>query len=102
MTNIHDRSPGAYRAKGRHIEAAWIEICTEVLPSGCSFAQYDAMRMMFFTGAAWMYDVILAMGARRRGGKPIREDLDFLNQLRKELGEFAQKAVLEDETAGNA
>ena len=91
MTNIQDL-PARYRAKGHHVETAFIELCIEVLPAGTTLEQYEAMRLMFFSGNLNMYDAIVTMG----------EDLEFMDQIRKELGEFAQTAVLENETEGHA
>ena len=101
MTDLDDFAT-EFRARGLHVEAAWVEICLPSLPRGASREQFMAMRTMFFCGATFMYDVIMKIADASNGEKASREDLKFLNQLRKELGEFAQKAVLEDETAGNA
>ena len=99
MTDLRDLIPGEYRARGRHIEAAWMEICFATMPSPEQFA---ARRLMFFSGAAFMYDVIMKIADARNGEKATREDLKFLNQLCEELGTFAEQALLESETAGNA
>jgi hypothetical protein len=101
MTDLRD-FPAEFRARGLHVEAKWAEICIESMPRDASREQFCIMRAMFFTGAMHVYHLIMNMADERDGGKPTREDLEFLNQLRIELGEFAQKTVLENETAGHA
>jgi hypothetical protein len=101
MTDLRD-FPAQFRARGLHIEARWAEICIESMPRDAGPEQFYVMRAMFFTGAAHVYDLIMKIADERDGKKPTREDLEFLNQLRIELGEFAEKTVLENETAGNA
>jgi hypothetical protein len=101
MTDLDDFA-AEFRARGLHVEAAFAEICLTSMPRGVSREQFTAMRAMFFIGAAFMYDVIMKIADDRNGKRATSEDLEFLNQLRKELGEFAQKTVLENETAGNA
>jgi hypothetical protein len=101
MTDLDDFAT-EFRARGLHVEAAFVEICLASMPRGASREQFTAMRMMFFCGAGYMYDVIMKIADARNGEKASREDLEFLNQLCRELGEFAQKTVLENETAGNA
>ena len=101
MTDFRD-FPAEFRERGLHIEAKWAELCIESMPRNASREQFYVMRAMFFTGAMHVYHLIMNMADERDGGKPTHEDLEFLNQLRNELGEFAQKTVLENETAGNA
>ena len=100
MTDLDDFA-AEFRARGLHVEAAWVEICLASMPRGASREQFTAMRTMFFCGVAYMYDVIMKL-AEERNEKASRENLKFLDQLCRELGEFAQKTVLENETAGNA
>ena len=101
MTDLDD-FPAEFRARGLHVEAKWAEICIESMPRNASREQFYVMRAMFFTGAMHVYHLIMDVADQRDGGKPTSEDLEFLNQLRIELGEFAQKTVLESETAGHA
>jgi hypothetical protein len=101
MIDLRDM-PAEFRARGLHVEARWAEICIESMPRNASLEQFCIMRAMFFTGAAHVYDLIMKIADERDGNKPTREDLKFLNQLRIELGEFAEKTVLENETAGHA
>jgi hypothetical protein len=101
MSDLRD-FPAEFRARGLHVEARWAEICIESMPRDASREQFYIMRAMFFTGAMHIYHLIMNMADERDGGKPTREDLEFLNQLRIELGEFARKTILESETAGHA
>ena len=101
MTDLDDFAT-EFRARGLHVEAAWVEICLASMPRGASREQFTAMRAMFFYGNAHMYDVIMKIADAGEGKKASRENLKFLNQLCNELGEFAQKTVLENETAGHA
>jgi hypothetical protein len=101
MTDLDD-FPAEFRSRGLHVEAKWAEICIESMPRNASREQFYVMRAMFFTGAMHVYHLIMDVADQRDGNKPTSEDLEFLNQLRIELGEFAEKTVLENETAGHA